>query len=204
MAKRTSKNLFLNVVRDGELTERTKSDWSCSRPSKWPAFEEWTADVQATQSLSNSGTEKARAVQALGNVDPQVLDDAVTSLLESRALAFWVDSLSTKDKPIERIVQKELSARYPELLPSTFETRWGQSLFCRLIRISESGLRRQAISEEWYPVLRYKVLNHPLYHRIIDYNQRCHDNRSLIFPNPYPSFANWLAAADECFVGRKE
>jgi len=52
------------------LWERTKEAWHRERPSRWPSFEEWTAQVIATHALTESGSDKARAGQQLANVDP--------------------------------------------------------------------------------------------------------------------------------------
>ena len=183
--------------------ERTKAVWRDSPPRKWPTLEEWTADVLATRSLADAGTEKARAVQALGRVEPGRLVNAVAGLLESRALALWVDSLSTPAQPLMEAVLMELRGRCPDLLPSRFEALWVPSVFYRLIRVGESRWRSPARSEGWYAALRYQVVHHPRYQRLIHYNQRCHDEWSQACPNSYPSFAKWLSAADAYCIGRK-
>jgi hypothetical protein len=74
--------------------ERTKADWRQAAPVRWPTLEQWTSEVLATRSLACPGTEKARAVHALGAVEVSRLKKAVTEVLESRAFALWVDAVS--------------------------------------------------------------------------------------------------------------
>src|SRR5436853_4555014 len=49
--------------------ERTKADWRHAAPARWPTLEQWTSEILGTRSLAHPGTEKARAVQALGRVE---------------------------------------------------------------------------------------------------------------------------------------
>jgi hypothetical protein len=62
--------------------ERTKADWRQASPVRWPTLEQWTSEVLATRSLACPGTEKARAVHALGAVEMSRLHKAVTELVE--------------------------------------------------------------------------------------------------------------------------
>ena len=68
--------------------ERTKADWRHTPPPRWPTSKEWTAEVLATRSLAHPGTEKARAVEALGRVEAGRLRNAVyADLIESPELS---------------------------------------------------------------------------------------------------------------------
>jgi hypothetical protein len=183
--------------------ECTKAVWRDSPPPKWPTLEEWTTDVLATRSLANAGTERARAVQALGRVEAGRFRSAVADLLESRALALWVDSVSTPKQPLNDAVLTELRNRCPELVVSRFEALWGPTLFYRLIRHGESKWRGPARSEGWYSALRHHVVHHPRYQRLIHYNRRCHDEWCQSLSNSYPSFVDWLATADAYCAGLK-
>jgi hypothetical protein len=183
--------------------ERTKAVWLDNPPRKWPTLDEWMAEVLATRSLAGAGTEKARAVQALGRVQTGRLVNAVADLLESRALALWVDSVSKPAQPLEDAVLTELRSRCPDLLASRFEARWVPSMFYRLVRLGESRWRGPARAAGWYSALRYQVVHHPRYRRLIHYNQRCHDQWSQARPNSYPLFSNWPSAADAYCFGRK-
>ena len=176
--------------------ERTNADWRNGPPQRWPTLEEWTAEVLATRTLANGETEKARAVQALWRVEKERLARAVADLLESRALALWVDSVSEPAQPLTAAVLTELSSKCPTNFASCFEARWARSMFYRLARLGDSKWRAVARSEGWYSALRYRVVHHPRYQRLIHYNQRCHDEWSLARPNAFPSFAEWLEAAD--------
>ena len=183
--------------------ERTTADWRQAAPVRWPTLEQWTSEVLATRSLACPGTEKARAAHALGAVEVPRLNKAVTELLESRAFALWVDAVSEPGQPLQKAVSTELRNQYPNLLPASDSAPlWTRSLFSSLIRFCESNWRGAARSEGWYAALRYEVLHHPRYQRLIHYNQRCHDEWSQVRPKSYPSFSEWLGDADSyCVVG---
>jgi hypothetical protein len=183
--------------------ERTKADWRQAAPVRWPSLEQWTSDVLATRSLACPGTEKARAAYALGAVEVPRLNKAVTELLESRAFALWVDAVSKPGQAVNEAVANELRDRCPCLLPASgLGPLWIRSLFSSLIRFGESNWRGAARSEGWYAALRYEVLHHPRYQRLIHYNQRCHDEWSQVRPKSYPSFSEWLGDADSYCVVR--
>ena len=184
--------------------ERTNADWHHTAPARWPTLEQWTSEVLATRSLAHPGAEKARAVFALGMVEAPRLNRAVTDLLESRALALWVDAVSDPGQPLAQAVSTELRNRCPGLLPTSGPgSLWVRSLFSRLLRFGESSWRSAARSEGWYAALRYEVVHHPRYQRLIHYNQRCHDKWSRTRPESYPSFSEWLATADGYCVVRR-
>jgi hypothetical protein len=182
--------------------ERTKADWRHTPPASWPTFEEWMVEVLSTGSLADSGTEKARAVQALGRVEAGRLRAAVTDLIESRALALWVDCVSKPAQPLKESVLAELQRRCPGFPPPYSDAVWAPPLFSRLLRLGESNWRVKARAERWYAALRYHVVHHPRYQRLVHYNQRCHDEWSRALPNFYPSFDDWLSAADAYCTGR--
>jgi hypothetical protein len=183
--------------------ERTKADWHQTAPVSWPTLEHWTSEVLATRSLACPGTEKALAVHALGAVEASRLNKAVTELLESRAFALWVDAVSRPGQPLHEAVENELRDRCPGLVPASGLGRlWIRSLFSSLIRFGESNWRGAAHSEGWYAALRYEVVHHARYQRLIHYNQRCHDEWSRTRPKSYPSFREWFASADDYCVVR--
>jgi hypothetical protein len=183
--------------------ERTRADWRQTAPVRWPTLEQWTSEVLATRSLACPGTEKARAVHALGAVEASRLDKAVTEVLDSRAFALWVDAVSEAGQPLHETVATELRDRCTGFLPVSGLIPLGiRSLFSSLIRFGESNWRGVALSEGWYAALRYEVVHHPRYQRLIHYNQRCHDEWSQARPKSYPSFSKWLASADGYCVVR--
>jgi hypothetical protein len=185
------------------LWERTRTAWHDNRPARWPTLEEWTAEVLATRALAQTGTEKARAVEALARVEPERLRKAVSNLLESRAFALWVDCVSKPEQALDESVSTELRRRYPSLLSASCpDPPWLPSLFSRVVRVGETDWSSVARAEGWYAALRYQVFHHPRYRRLIHYNQRCHDVWLRARPISYPSFADWLSAADAYFVGR--
>lgn len=178
--------------------ERVKADCRDAPPATWPTLEQWTAEVLSTRSLAHPGSEKARAVQALGAVEPSRLNQALTDSLESRALALWADAISESGHLLDEWVATELKRR--DLVPRSAHALWGPRLFTQLLRTSDSTWRSSARSEGWYAALRYAVFHHPRYQRFIHYNQLCHDLWSRTPPKSYPSFVEWLAAADAYYV----
>ena len=184
--------------------ERTKAEWCHTPPQRWPTLEEWTTEVLATGSLAHSGTEKARAVEALARVEAGRLRTAVTDLIESRALALWVDCVSKPAQPLKESVLAELQRRCPGFPPPSYsDAVWAPPLFSRLLRLGESNWRVRARTERWYAALRYHVVHHPRYQRLVHYNQRCHDEWAQALPNFYPSFVDWLSAADAYCADRQ-
>ncbi len=187
----------LRTEKTWSLWERTKDAWNHNRPSRWPTLEDWTAQVIATDSLIQAGTEKARAVEALAKVDPERLRRAVSELLESRAFALWIACISRPEQVLDELALNELRRRCPDFLArSHAQPVWQESSFFRLVRLGEAKWRNAARAEKWYAALRYHLIHHPRYHRFVHYNQRCHDEWVRIRPISYPSLAEWLCAAD--------
>src|SRR5450432_4426044 len=183
------------------LWEHTKGASSRRPPSIWPTLEEWTSNVMATATLTQPGTGTARAVEALQRVEAARLRRAVAELVEWRAFALWIDSISLTNRPLEDRILSELRTRCPSFL-ADFDCvlLWRESMFFRLIRLGDAAWCSAARAEKWYSALHYHVIHHPRYHRLIHYNQRCHDDRGRVNPICYPSFTEWLRAADEYFL----
>lgn len=187
----------LRTEKAWSLWARTKDAWNRNRPSRWPTFEEWTAQVIATDSLIQAGTEKARAVEALGKVEPERLGRAVVELLEWRAFALWIACISRPEQALDELALNELGRRCPNFLAGSYAPPvWLESSFFRLARLGEADWCAVAHAEKWYAALRYHLIHHPRYHRFVHYNQRCHDEWVRVRPTSYPSFAEWLCAAD--------
>ena len=180
------------------LWERTNDAWSRRHPSMWPTLEEWTSNVIATDRITRSDNEKARAVEALQRVEAGRLGCAVADLLEWRAFALWIDAISHPNRLLEDEVLSELRTRCPGFL-TAFEGAplWQVPMFFRLVRFGDAVWRKAARAENWYSALQYHVSHHPRYHRVIHYNQRCHDEWGPLHPIRFPSFSEWLSAADE-------
>ena len=181
--------------------ERTKDTWMHTRPSRWPTLEEWTAEVLSADTLTRAGTDKARAVAALARVDPDRLRRAVSELLDSRAFALWLACVYQPKQALAEPALNELRRRCPDLQSASYSNPiWGETLFFRLVRFEEAEWRAAARAEKWYPALRYHLVHHPRYHRLIHYNRRCRDEWLHVRPISYPSFSDWLHAADAYFV----
>jgi hypothetical protein len=188
----------LRVEQAWTTWKRLKADWRHARPGAWPTLEQWTAEVLATRSLADPGTEKARAVRALGVVEPSRFSKALVDSLEFRALALWADAVSEAGHNVDEAVLAEFRCRSSAPLPA--DALWGRRFFSRLIRAGDSIWRTPARAEGWYPALRFAVLHHPRYQRFIHYNQRCHDLWLHGRPKSRPPFSDWLAAADAYHV----
>ena len=149
--------------------------------------------------LLQQGTDKAGAVEAMARVDVHRLHKAVWDLLERRAFALWVDCVSKRKQALDEAVLTELRKCYPNILDtSSGSPLWLRSLFSRMVRTGESEWCTAARTEGWYAALRYHVVHHPRYQRLLHYQQRCHDE----WLGACPSFADWLAAADAYCVDR--
>lgn len=182
------------------LWERTKEAWNNARPPRWPSFEEWTAKVIATHSLSETKSEKACAVEQLAHVDPARLRNAVSELLQSRAFVLWLACISEPKHVLGELALEELRHRCPDFLPLLLpEPFWDRSLFFRLVRFGEGECRATARAEQWHAALRYQFGHHPRHHRLVHYLHRCQEEWFRVPPRLYPSFADWLSAADEYF-----
>lgn len=193
----------LRVEQGWSLWQRMKVAWQQRPPSRWPTFKEWNVEIANTRALMREGTEKARAVAAMANVDEERLRTAVADVLERRALALWVDCVSNAQHPLDAAVWTEIQDRCPSLmaiLPA--DSPWRAPLLWRLIRVGESEWRLVSRREGWYAAFRYGVAHHPRYHRLLHYRQRCHDEWLTVRPISFPSFPVWLAAADAYYVER--
>jgi hypothetical protein len=192
----------LRTEKAWSLWERTKDAWNRNRPSRWPTLEDWTAQVVATDSLIQAGSEKARAVEALAKVEPDRLRHAVFDLLEQRAFALWIACISQPEQALDELALNELGRRCPNFLAgSCAQHVWRESSFFRLVRLGGAEWCTVARAEKWYAALRYHLIHHPRYHRFVHYNKRCNNKWVGGRPTSYPSFAEWLCAADEYFVG---
>ncbi|MGH9632608.1 MAG: hypothetical protein ACRD7E_30240, partial [Bryobacteraceae bacterium] len=197
-------NKDLGTEKAWALWERTKDAWSRRPPSTWPTLEEWTSNVIATGSLTQPGTPKARAVAAMQKVEVGRLRRSVDELLEWRAFALWIDSIARSNRLLEDPVLSELRARCPTFLADVQGAPlWQDTMFFRLVRHGEAFWRSAARAEMWYSALHYHVTQHPRYHRLVHYNQRCHDEWGRVHPISYPSFPEWLRAADEYTLPQK-
>ncbi len=181
--------------------ERTIAEWSRHRPTSWPTLDEWTAAVAATGTVSQAGAAEARAVEGLGRVELSRFRGVVSDLLDSRACAIWADCVSRPGHHLTELVTNDLRRRYLEIASASGPApTWGRPIFLRLVRLGDAHWRKIAREEGWISALRYQVRHHPRYHRLIHYGERCRDLWSESPPMSYPSFAEWLAAADAYVV----
>jgi hypothetical protein len=187
----------LRVEQGWTLWQRTKTAWRQRTPARWPTFEEWKAETIGTHALAQEGTEKARAVAAMANVNREKLQTAVSVVLERRALVFWIDCVSRPQQALDRTLTTEVEKRCSTLLAVlSGERAWTSSLFWRLIRQGESEWRKTARAEGWYSALHYHVAHHPRYQRLKHYRQRCHDEWLTVRLSSLPPLPAWLSAAD--------
>jgi hypothetical protein len=193
----------LHVEQAWSLWERARADWRRTPPTHWPTFDQWRLQVAATYTLTQGGTEKARAVAAMENVDRSRLQSAVNDVMERRAVVLWADCLSKADQPIDPIVFAEIEKCCPSAIEVvSAAAAWRAPTLSRLIRHIESEWIGTARREGWHAALRYHVSNHPRYQRLLHYRQRCHDEWLRVRPILFPSFHAWLASADAYCVAR--
>jgi hypothetical protein len=193
----------LRLEQAWSLWQRAKADWRRTRPTQLPPFDQWKLQIAATYSLAQGGTEKARAVAAMENVERYRLQSAVNEAVEQRAVILWADCVSSPDQPLDPIVYAEIEKRCPIAIPVLPAlSLWRAPILSRLIRRVNSEWRATARQEAWYAALRYQVANHPRYQRLLHYRQRCHDEWIRVRPISLPSFSAWLASADAYCVTR--
>jgi hypothetical protein len=192
----------LRIEQAWALWERSKADWSRSKPTHWPTFDQWTRQILVTYTLTQGMTEKAPLVAVMKYVERDRLESAVADVVERRAVVLWADCVSKPDQPIDPAVAAEIGKRSPDAIGVVAATFWSASTLARLIRRVESRWRETARRDGWHAALRYHVVNHPRYQRLLHYRQRCHDEWLRVRPISFPSFPAWLASADAYCVGR--
>jgi hypothetical protein len=194
----------LRIEQAWALWAHSKADWSRSKPAQWPTFDEWNLQILGTRTLAQGMTGKARVVAAMENVDRARLESVVGDVVERRAVVLWADCVSKPDQPIDTDVAAEIGKRCPDAIgEATATCSWSAATLARLIRRVESDWRETARREGWHAALRYHVVNHPRYQRLLHYRQRCHDEWLRVRPISFPSFAVWLASADAYCVARQ-
>ncbi|MCZ2074182.1 MAG: hypothetical protein LC130_04180 [Bryobacterales bacterium] len=185
----------LRVEQAWTLWARTKTAWQGGHPSQWPTWREWHAQVVGVTTLSQAGSQKARVLDSVSKVDADRLRSTVSHIIERRGFVFWVDCVARVNQKLDPAVLSEVKRQCPGIV-ATEDIRWNPGTFRHLIRQAESEFRDMARAEEWYPALRYHVCNHPRYHRLLHFRQRCHDEWLTVRPISLPSFRAWLMAAD--------
>jgi len=185
------------------LWERSKADWIRTQPAQWPTFDQWKLQILGTYTLAHGIAEKARVAAAMENVDRERLESAVTDVVERRAVILWAECVSKTDQMLDPAVVAEIENRCPRANTAVpVGSPWRAATLARLIRQVDSEWREVARQERWYPALRYHVVNHPRYQRLLHYRQRCHDEWLRVRPISFPAFHAWLASADAYCVAR--
>jgi hypothetical protein len=193
----------LRIDQAWALWQQSKADWSRSKPAQWPTFDQWKRQVLVTYTLAQGMAEKAAVVAAMKNVQRDRLQSAVADVVERRAVVLWADCVSKPDQPIDPAVAAEIDKRSPDAIGITSAILvWSAPILSRLIRRVETNWRETARREGWHAALRYHVVNHPRYQRVLHYRQRCHDEWLRVRPISVPSFPAWLASADAYCVAR--
>jgi hypothetical protein len=98
----------LRIEQAWALWERSKADWSRSKPAEWPTLDQWNLQILGTYTVAPGMTEKARVVAAMENVDRARLESVVVDLVERRAAVLWADCVSKPDQPIDPAVAAEI------------------------------------------------------------------------------------------------
>lgn len=185
------------------LWESTTELWARRPPPEWPTLDEWAKKVRGTRTASQPGTGTDRAIRALFNVESERLRRAVSQVIEARAFALWVACLAEPQRRMREPALSAIRSRYPQMHHRDHAPEWTHSTFFRLVRCGDAEWREMARKEGWYAALRYQVIHHPRYHRVVHYNQRCCAERSQAPPSFYPAFDEWLGAADAYVLEQK-
>jgi len=168
-------------------------------PHRVPSFGEWRDQVLATYFVEQT-SERARALAQLNRVDDCALRSAAAALIDSRALALWVASISQPDSVIPEVARQEVQKRIPALAVTRDRLVWSWGLFRCFVRLGNASVVARATAEDWGAVLRYHVVHHPRYHRVVHYFRRCQEAASLPGHGESVTFSAWLQAADEYVV----
>ena len=185
------------------LWESTTELWARRPPPEWPTLYEWANRVRGTRISSQPGTGRDRAINALFKVESERLRRAVSEVIEARAFALWVACLAEPQRPMREPALSAIRSRYPRLYPRDHTPEWTHSTFFRLVRSGDAEWREMARKEGWYAAMRYQVIHHPRYHRVVHYNQRCCAEWTQASPQFYPAFDEWLGIADAYFLEQK-
>ena len=162
-------------------------------PEQFPTLDQWMEAVESTTELfQECAGETCPAAAALGKVHPERLHQAVEALLDARAFALWVASISESRKPPAGAISEANRQRCPTLS--------GTGNFFRLARCLDVEVRTTARREGWLSALRYQVIHHPRYHRLTHCCVHCQVERSRLAKRPVQEYSEWSRACDEYFV----
>jgi len=180
----------------------TVDAWQVRAPAQVPSFEDWVRQDPPPVHLNQTDAKSVALLQQT-RVQPDVLAAAVSSLIEARARGLWIASTCEPERVIPKSVLEDLELALPETFNAKDRLVCDRLLFLRVIRRASASSWAQAREGKWPAALRYSVISHPRYHRIIHYFQKCEDERSSSgIQRSASTFAGWLHAADQYQVHR--
>jgi hypothetical protein len=149
--------------------------------SSYPPFEEWQRRTLAGH--------------------PQRLAAAVPEYIDWEAFAFWVRLIVSVTGSVSESLESVIEARCPGFLTSIEaqkSTRPSYSMWCweQLVYWIEEHQFGDAVRGSWLETLRNTARRHVRNERIVAYWAECDDRWHRAPPPAWPTFEEWLAAAD--------
>jgi hypothetical protein len=173
--------------------QRASAEWQARPPARYPTLVEWAAGVDSSiEAVQSANEDVRRAVSALAFVSAGRLREAVGAMLNARGLALWAGAFCEPAVPVTGVVIEGLPERCRE------HARAGD--FFAMARSLDAPIRATARSEGWLPALRYQMIHHPRYHRLIHYCIHSRTEAARLTPRPVPTSSDWLRACDEYCV----
>jgi hypothetical protein len=133
-------------------------------------------------------------VKALAFVSTDRLREAVDAMLDVRGLALWAGAFSEEAVPLPAIVIDG------DGLPERCREHVRARNFFGLARCLDAPFRTTARREGWLPALRYQMIHHPRYHRLIHYGIHCRTETARLRPRPVPTYSEWSRGCDRYCV----
>lgn len=181
---------------------RTEPAWLCSRPERYPAFDEWHREALKTCLLDAKGDLKPPAEES-GHSAPRQdrLDLLVRQYIEWEAFAFWVRSIVESAHEVPAHAAGVLEQRCPGFLNHVQSERPRHSEYStwfwrELLAWIESHVFLDAKNSSWLDAVRRAARTHLRGERIADYWAACNSLWGKKPPASYPTFEQWLKDAD--------
>jgi hypothetical protein len=196
----------LACLRDDAYWEYCERQWKRSKPSVYPSFPEWQkasehCDDHVIDAFEIRETER-ELIKASLRISPRVLRKTVDRYVEWQVFAYWARTALESGHPLPGPVEREMRQRCPGFLDldmAAYDRRSEEEpheRFNELMRWIEDHEFARAKEQGWFDALAYQARLHPRRARVLEYWHHWESNRSNRPRSPYPSFEQWLAAAD--------
>lgn len=174
--------------------EQCTRDWNNHKTKEFPSFEVWWCDAQKLKLSDKLGYREVSGI--------------IRKCLSLKAVELWVRPLFASHPPIPPRVLSELKQVCPGIIDSrNSDTCEGHKKDLEMWRDLKRSFRSQLLSKVTEASVLEEVLEraqyHPLYVRLAFYGRHwlteCRKNRMRAFP----SFREWLSAADRFILGEQ-